>query len=46
MLYARQIPAVKIKGAGWRIDRKKLGDMLEREMEGNKKRWNKIFNWR
>lgn len=43
MLYAHQLPAVKIKGAGWRIDRKKLDNMLEGEVEENERKWRKIF---
>ena len=35
MISVHKIPAVKIKGAGWRIDRKKLDEMLEEEMEKN-----------
>jgi excisionase family DNA binding protein len=31
MIYMNHLPAVKIKGAGWRIDRKKLDEMLEGE---------------
>jgi len=45
MLSAHQIPGIKIKGAGWRIDRKKLDDMLEGEMEERERRWNKIFDF-
>jgi hypothetical protein len=36
---------VKIKGAGWRIDRKKLDDMLESEMKERERKWNKIFDF-
>jgi len=46
MLYAHQIPAVKVKGTGWRIDRRKLDEMLEGEMEEMERRWRKIFDWR
>lgn len=46
MLYVHQIPAVKVKGAGWRIDRKKLNEMLGGEMEEMERRWRKIFDWR
>lgn len=46
MLYANQIPAVKVKGAGWRMDRKKLDEMLEGEIEEREERWRKIFDWR
>jgi len=46
MIYANQLPSVRIKGAGWRIDRKKLDDMLEDEMEENERRWGKIFDWK
>ena len=45
MLSAHQIPGIKIKGAGWRIDRRKLDKMLEDEMEEREKRWNKIFDF-
>ena len=45
MISAHQLPAVKIKGAGWRIDRKKLDDMLEGEMEEREERWRKIFDF-
>ena len=45
MLYAHQIPGIRIKGAGWRIDRKKLDEMLDDEMEEREKRWNKIFDF-
>ena len=38
--------AVKIKGAGWEIDWKKLDDILEKEMDENESRWKKIFDWR
>lgn len=46
MLYAHQIPAVKVRGAGWRIGRKKLDEMLEGEIEEREERWRKIFDWR
>jgi len=45
MLSAHQIPGIRIKGAGWRIDRKKLDEMLDDEMEERERRWNKIFDW-
>ena len=45
MIYMNHLPAVKIKGAGWMIDRKKLDDMLEKEIDENERRWNKIFDW-
>ena len=45
MLSAHQIPGIKIKGAGWRIDRKKLDKMLEEEMEERERRWNKMFDF-
>jgi len=45
MLCAHQLPAVKIKGAGWRIDRKKLDEMIEGEMEEKERRWIKIFDF-
>lgn len=45
MLWAHEIPGIKIKGAGWRIDRKKLDDMLEGEMEEREERWKKISDW-
>jgi len=46
MIYIQNLPAVRIKRAGWGIDRKKLNDTLEREMEENERRWKKIHNWR
>lgn len=45
MIYMNRLPAVKIKGAGWRIDRKKLDDMLEEEIEEKERRWNKLFDF-
>ncbi len=45
MISMHQLPAVKIKGAGWRIDPKKLDDMLEGEMEERERKWNKIFDF-
>lgn len=45
MISMHQPPAVKIKGAGWRIDRKKLDDMLDGEMEKRERKWRKIFDW-
>jgi len=31
--------------SSWRIDRKKVEDMLEGEMEEREERWRKIFDW-
>ncbi|MGB2764543.1 MAG: helix-turn-helix domain-containing protein [Candidatus Aminicenantaceae bacterium] len=45
MISAHELPGVKIKGAGWRIDRKKLDNMLEGEMEERERKWNKIFDF-
>jgi excisionase family DNA binding protein len=33
LLYAHKLPGVKLKGIGWRIDRKKLESWINEEME-------------
>lgn len=45
MLSAHQIPGLKIKGAGWRIDRRKLDEFIEGEMEERERRWKRIFDF-
>ena len=37
-LSAHKIPGIRIKGAGWRIDREKLDKMLDEEMEERERR--------
>lgn len=37
LLYAHKLPGVKLEGVGWRIDRKKLDNWIEGEMEDKKK---------
>ena len=44
MIYMHQLPAVKIKGAGWRIDRRKLDKMLESKIEERERNWQEIFD--
>jgi excisionase family DNA binding protein len=46
VLYAHGLPGVKLKGLGWRIDRKKLDNWMEGEMEERERRWRRIIDWR
>lgn len=41
LINSRQLPAVKLKGVGWRIDRKRLDSTMEGEIEERERRWNK-----
>jgi excisionase family DNA binding protein len=33
LVQSHQLPAVKLKGVGWRIDRKRLDAIMEKEIE-------------
>ncbi len=45
LLYTHKLPGVKLEGVGWRIDRKKLDNWIEGEMEDREEKWRKIFDW-
>lgn len=42
LLLVNGLPAVKLKGIGWRIDRKKLEDWIERQAEERERKWRRI----
>jgi excisionase family DNA binding protein len=42
LVNTHQLPAVKLKGVGWRIDRKRLDAQMEGEIEERDRRWRKI----
>jgi excisionase family DNA binding protein len=46
MLHCHELPGVKLKGAGWRVDRKKLDAFMEGQIEDREKRWRRLFNYR
>jgi excisionase family DNA binding protein len=43
LINSRQLPAAKLKGVGWRIDRKQLDALMEREIEERDRRWKNLF---
>jgi len=46
MLYAHRLSGLKIKGVGWRIDRKRLDNWMEGEMEERERKRRRIIDWR
>jgi excisionase family DNA binding protein len=46
LLYARGLPGVKLQGIGWRIDRKRLDNWMEGQMDEREQRWRRITSWR
>jgi len=46
LIYSHRLPAIKLKGVGWRIDRKRLDAQMEGEIEDGERRWRKIVEWR
>ena len=45
LIYSHRLPAIKLKGVGWRIDRKRLDAQMEGEIEDGERRWRKIVEW-
>jgi excisionase family DNA binding protein len=43
LMITRQLPAVKMKGVGWRVDRKKLDEAMEGEIEERGRSLQKLF---
>jgi len=43
LMLCRQLPAVKLKGVGWRVDRRRLEAMMEREIEEREKEFKELL---
>lgn len=46
LLNAHGLPGVKLQGIGWRIDRKRLDNWMEGQMDEREQRWRRITSWR
>ncbi len=46
LLLVNGLPAVKLNGIGWRIDRKRLEGWIERQTQERERRWRRIIDWR
>jgi excisionase family DNA binding protein len=43
LMLCRQLPALKLKGVGWRVDRRRLEAMMEREIEERERQWKDLL---